>query len=240
MNYHARANLLEQFMNRALLIMSTTLSCLVLAGCSWMSQEPCSGKNADLSNPACVVQSKQTYRDNDSRWFCIGHLEAKDWSCASSLEEAQTKHDAMTPSNAELGRVPTKIDALESVLGFEPAPMRRRNELNTLLETVAQRTKAEEDEVRLAVAVSKDPAPESPVFAERLPKIADVQSVAAILNRFMLLQAPPKRIVKNNALNDGIMNSALAFSAEATTVTAEPATPYAMVLETQSLAAVDG
>ncbi len=238
MNYHARANLLEQFMNRALLIMSTTLSCLVLTGCSWMSQEPCSGKNADLSNPACVVQSKQTYRDNDSRWFCIGHLEAKDWSCASSLEEAQTKHDAMTPSNAELGRVPTKIDALESVLGFEPAPMRRRNELNTLLETVAQRTKAEEDEVRLAVAVSKDPAPESPVFAERLPKIADVQSVGGDFESVHAAASTSEKNREKQALNDGIMNSALAFSAEATTVTAEPATPYAMVLETQSLAAV--
>ena len=238
MNYHVRASLLEQFMNRALLIMSTTLSCLVVAGCSWMSQDPCSGKNADLSNSACVVQYKQTYRDNDSRWFCIGHLEAKDWSCASSLEEAQTKHDAMTTSNAELGRVPTKIDALESVLVLEPAPMRRQNELNTLLGTIAQRTKAEEDEVHLAIAVSKDPAPESPVFAESFPNIADVQSVGGDFESVHAAASTSEKNREKHALNDGIMNSALAFSAEATTVTAEPATPYAMVLEPQSLAAL--
>ena len=96
MNYHAGINRMDRFMKRALLIISTTLSCLGLTGCSWMSQDPCSGKDADLSNPACVVQSKQTYRDNDARWYCIGHLEAKDWSCASSLKEAQTKHDAIS------------------------------------------------------------------------------------------------------------------------------------------------
>ena len=96
MNYHAGINRMDRFMKRALLIISTTLSCLGLTGCSWMSQDPCSGKDADLSNPACVVQSKQIYRDNDARWYCIGHLEAKDWSCASSLKEAQTKHDAIS------------------------------------------------------------------------------------------------------------------------------------------------
>ena len=96
MNYHAGINRMDRFMKRALLIISTTLSSLGLTGCSWMSQDPCSGKDADLSNPACVVQSKQIYRDNDARWYCIGHLEAKDWSCASSLKEAQTKHDAIS------------------------------------------------------------------------------------------------------------------------------------------------
>jgi len=60
MNYHAGINRMDRFMKRALLIISTTLSCLGLTGCSWMSQDPCSGKDADLSNPACVVQSKQT------------------------------------------------------------------------------------------------------------------------------------------------------------------------------------
>ena len=142
MNYHAKDFVLEQFMKRAFLIMSAALSCSGLAGCSWMSKDPCSGKDADLSNPACVVQSKQTYRDNDSRWFCIGHLEAKDWSCASSLEEAQTKHDAMSKAIAQADRGSTEVDALESILNLEPAPDRRLDKSNALLTQMPQRANA--------------------------------------------------------------------------------------------------
>ena len=104
MNYHARIWPLERFMKRVFSIISVALACLGLAGCSWISKDPCSGDDADLSNSACVVQSKQTYRNNDSRWFCIGNLEAKNWSCASSLEDAQIKHDAMPNVLAQSGQ----------------------------------------------------------------------------------------------------------------------------------------
>ena len=178
MNYHAKDFVLEQFMKRAFLIMSAALSCSGLAGCSWMSKDPCSGKDADLSNPACVVESKQTYRDNDSRWFCIGHLEAKDWSCASSLEEAQTKHDAMSKAIAQADRGSTEVDALESILNLEPAPDRRLDKPNALLTQMPQRANAAAlkpsvvaledetsgavaDEVAMPTALPKEPIEET-------------------------------------------------------------------------------
>jgi hypothetical protein len=138
MNYHRRVYRSELFMKRSLLIMSTALSCLGLAGCSWMSQDPCSGDDADLSNPACVVQSKQTYRSNESRWFCIGHLEAKDWSCAKSLEEAQIKHDAMSDVLAQLGQRPAEMNLASNPIGLiAPAAIDERNMFNNLPKQVA-------------------------------------------------------------------------------------------------------
>ena len=153
MNYHARINRLDRFMKGGLLIISTTLFCLGLTGCSWMSQYPFSGKDADLSNPACVVQSKQIYRDNDARWYCIGHLEAKDWSCASSLKEAQTKHDATSvgieePVAVVEAREPLIVAAIEAPMTEVLAETRELTA--SLVEVVTEPALIDETESTLA------------------------------------------------------------------------------------------
>jgi len=66
--------------------------CLTLSGCSWFAKDPCIGPDADLSNPVCVTQNQGNYRDTDNeRWYCLGDLEAKDWSCATSQQETSRK-----------------------------------------------------------------------------------------------------------------------------------------------------
>ncbi len=239
MNYHAGINRMDRFMKRALLIISTTLSCLGLTGCSWMSQDPCSGKDADLSNPACVVQSKQTYRDNDARWYCIGHLEAKDWSCASSLKEAQTKHDAISKVIAQVGGVPTEVDALERFLDLDPASAPRMNAVNTRPQQGAQQANAEDNETRLAAIVSNLSGPESPVLGETLSRVADEKSVG---DDFETIPSATKRFENatiKQSLNSEIANSAPEVSGNMAMVNAEPSTPSAAVLEIQTSVADD-
>ncbi len=239
MNYHAGINRMDRFMKRALLIISTTLSCLGLTGCSWMSQDPCSGKDADLSNPACVVQSKQIYRDNDARWYCIGHLEAKDWSCASSLKEAQTKHDAISKVIAQVGGVPTEVDALERFLDLDPASAPRMNAANTRPQQGAQQANAEDNETRLAAIVSNLSGPESPVLGEILSRVADEKSVG---DDFETIPTAAKKFENTDikqSLNSEIANSALELSGNMAMVNAEPSTPSAAVLEIQTSVADD-
>ncbi|MDB9876962.1 hypothetical protein OAC75_05205 [Pseudomonadales bacterium] len=239
MNYHAGINRMDRFMKRALLIISTTLSCLGLTGCSWMSQDPCSGKDADLSNPACVVQSKQIYRDNDARWYCIGHLEAKDWSCASSLKEAQTKHDAISKVIAQVGGVPTEVDALERFLDLDPASAPRMNAANTRPQQGAQQANAKDNETRLAAIVSNLSGPESPVLGEILSRVADEKSVG---DDFETIPTAAKKFDNTNikqSLNSEIANSALELSGNMAMVNAEPSTPSAAVLEIQTSVADD-
>ena len=234
MNYHAGINRMDRFMKRALLIISTTLSCLGLTGCSWMSQDPCSGKDADLSNPACVVQSKQIYRDNDARWYCIGHLEAKDWSCASSLKEAQTKHDAISKVIAQVGGAPTEVDALERFLDLDPASAPRMNAANTRPQQGAQQANAEDDETRLAAIVSNLSGPESPVLGEISPRVADVKSVG---DDFETIPTAAKKFENTDikqSLNSEIANSAPEVSGNMAMVNAEPSTPSTAVLEIQT------
>lgn len=239
MNYHAGINRMDRFMKRALLIISTTLSCLGLTGCSWMSQDPCSGKDADLSNPACVVQSKQTYRDNDARWYCIGHFEAKDWSCASSLKEAQTKHDAISKVIAQVGGVPTEVDALERFLDLDPASAPRMNAVNTRPQQGAQQANAEDDETRLAAIVSNLSGPESPVLGEVSPRVADVKSVGDDFETIPTAAKTFENTDIKQSLNSEIANSALKLSSNMAMVNAEPSTPSAAVLEIQTSVADD-
>ena len=239
MNYHAGINRMDRFMKRALLIISTTLSCLGLTGCSWMSQDPCSGKDADLSNPACVVQSKQIYRDNDARWYCIGHLEAKDWSCASSLKEAQTKHDAISKVIAQVGGVPTEVDALERFLDLDPASAPRMNAANTRPQQGAQQANAKDNETRLAAIVSNLSGPESPVLGEILSRVGDEKSVG---DDFETIPTATKKFENTDikqSLNSEIVNSALELSGNMAMVNAEPSTPSAAVLEIQTSVADD-
>ena len=221
-------------MKRTLLILSTTLSCLGLAGCSWMSKDPCSGDDADLSNPACVLQSKQTYRDNETRWFCIGHLEAKDWSCASSLEEAQNKHDAISKGIAQLSRIPSQIDEPGNAFDFEPAEARRVALLNAV---PAQGAHAANDKGRLVAAASKKSAPEPTVFAEMLPEEIDQRPVDGHFESAHAVAKKADKIVKNQQFNNVVAHSALDFNPGATRFTTELPNPSGVVLETQSLAA---
>ena len=234
MNYHARAKGLDRFMKRALLILSTTLSCLGLAGCSWMSKDPCSGDDADLSNPACVLQSKQAYRDNETRWFCIGHLEAKDWSCASSLEEAQNKHDAISKGIAQLSRIPSQIDEPGNAFDFEPAEARRVALLNAV---PAQGAHAANDKGRLVAAASKESAPEPTVFAEILPEEIDQRPVDGHFESAHAVAKEPATSNEKQPLNNVIVHGALDLSPGATRFTTELSNPSGVVLETQSLAA---
>ena len=237
MNYHARVKVLDRFMKRALLILSTTLSCLGLAGCSWMSKDPCSGDDADLSNPACVQQSKQAYRDNETRWFCIGHLEAKDWSCASSIEEAQNKHDAISKGFAQLSRIPSQVAEPAGAFDLEPAEVNRVALLKAVPEQLAQGAHATDDKGRSVATVSKESAPEPTVFAEILSEEIDQRLVDG---HFVSAHAAAKESIKNDdkqSLNNIIAQSALGLSPGGTGFTTEPSNPSAAVLETQSLAA---
>ncbi|MDC3343830.1 hypothetical protein OAW22_06310 [Pseudomonadales bacterium] len=204
-----------------------------------MSQDPCSGKDADLSNPACVVQSKQTYRDNDARWYCIGHLEAKDWSCASSLKEAQTKHDAISKVIAQVGGVPTEVDALERFLDLDPASAPRMNAVNTRPQQGAKQTNAEDDETRLAAIVSNLSGPESPVLGEVSPRVADVKSVGDDFETIPTAAKTFENTDIKQSLNSEIANSALKLSSNMAMVNAEPSTPSAAVLEIQTSVADD-
>ncbi|MDC3327787.1 hypothetical protein OAW16_02830 [Pseudomonadales bacterium] len=204
-----------------------------------MSQDPCSGKDADLSNPACVVQSKQIYRDNDARWYCIGHLEAKDWSCASSLKEAQTKHDAISKVIAQVGGVPTEVDALERFLDLDPASAPRMNAANTRPQQGAQQANTKDNETRLAAIVSNLSGPESPVLGEILSRVADEKSVG---DDFETIPTAAKKFDNTDikqSLNSEIANSALELSGNMAMVNAEPSTPSAAVLEIQTSVADD-
>jgi hypothetical protein len=204
-----------------------------------MSQDPCSDKDADLSNPACVVQSKQTYRDNDARWYCIGHLEAKDWSCASSLKEAQTKHDAISKVIAQVGSVPTEVDALERFLDLDPASAPRMNAANMRPQQGAQQANAEDDEARLTATVASLSGPESPVLGEILPRVADEKAVGDDFATFPTAAKAFENATIKQALNSKIANSALGLSGNMAMVNAEPPTPSAAVLEIQTSVADD-
>ena len=206
MNYHAWDIVLEQFMKRAFLIMSAALSCSGLAGCSWMSKDPCSAEDADLSNPACVVQSKQTYRDNNSRWFCIGHLEAKDWSCASSLKEAQTKHDALSKAIAQAGRGSTEVDPLESAFDLESASAKRVNLPNPRSEQGGLQPNAKPDEGHHVATVIKKFASEATVLAEVTPTVADVKLAVGDFETGQAAQKISNKIDKKQSIKSKIKN----------------------------------
>ena len=81
--------------------------CLTLNGCSWFAKDPCVGPDADLSNPVCVTQTQGGYRDTDNeRWYCLGDLEAKDWSCATSPQEASRQLNTADHWLAEISEHP--------------------------------------------------------------------------------------------------------------------------------------
>jgi len=174
-----------------------------------MSKDPCSGDDADLSNPACVLQSKQAYRDNETRWFCIGHLEAKDWSCASSLEEAQNKHDAISKGIAQLSRIPSQIDEPGNAFDFEPAEARRVALLNAV---PAQGAHAANDKGRLVAAASKESAPEPTVFAEILPEEIDQRPVDGHFESAHAVAKEPATSNEKQPLNNVIVHGALDLS----------------------------
>ncbi|MBT3462303.1 MAG: hypothetical protein HN453_09000, partial [Gammaproteobacteria bacterium] len=202
-----------------------------------MSKDPCSGDDADLSNPACVLQSKQAYRDNETRWFCIGHLEAKDWSCASSLEEAQNKHDAISKGFAQLSRIPSQVDEPGNAFDLEPAEARRVALLNAVPEQPAQGAHAANDKGRLVAAASKESAPEPTVFAEILPEEIDQRPVDGHFESAHAVAKEPATSNEKQPLNNVIVHGALDLSPGATRFTTELSNPSGAVLETPALAA---
>ena len=95
--------------------------CLTLSGCSWFAKNPCIGPDADLSNPVCVTQTQGNYRDTDNkRWYCLGDLEAKDWSCTTSRQEAGRK--LITADNwlTDAGKSDLDVPRLSPMLTSRP------------------------------------------------------------------------------------------------------------------------
>jgi hypothetical protein len=96
--------------------------CLTLNGCSWFAKDPCVGPDADLSNPVCVTQTQGSYRDTDNeRWYCLGDLEAKDWSCATSPQEASRQLNTADHWLAEISGHPGVSGSSVATLSKAPS-----------------------------------------------------------------------------------------------------------------------